>query len=140
MNREIKFRGKITYSSSWVYGNYIHSKRFAGCSNEYRIHDQESGLESDTNPETVGQYTGLKDKNGEEIYEGDILSTKWIVEVYRNYEGTYMIKFHNNPKTNKPLSLKKYILQRRIAGCSPEDCIIIGNIHDNPDLLNSKTS
>ena len=45
MNREIKFRAK-DYSNNWVYGNLIHSKRFAGWANEWRIHEPETGIEN----------------------------------------------------------------------------------------------
>ena len=80
------------------------------------------------------QYTGLKDKNGKEIYTGDILSYKWIAEVYQNNEGTYMVKFHLNTEINKPINLNKYLKQREKAGTSERDNVIIGNIHENPEL------
>jgi len=67
--RTIKFRAKAL-SGEWVYGNFIHSKRFKGCSNEFRIHEQETGIEHDVLPETVGQFTGMFDKDGNDIYEG----------------------------------------------------------------------
>jgi uncharacterized phage protein (TIGR01671 family) len=86
---------------------------------------------------TLMQFTGLLDKNGVEIYCGDILSQKWKVEVYQNNEGTFMVRFHNNPKLNKPKTLKKYLLRREKAGMSEIDCVIIGNIYENPELLDN---
>jgi hypothetical protein len=75
------------------------------------------------------QFTGLHD-----IYVGDILSYKWKCEVYQNDEGTFMVKFHTNPNSNKPMTLKKYLNGRVLAGC-PEDNKVIGNIYENPELL-----
>lgn len=80
MKREIKFRGKSIYGNIWVYGNLIHSKRFSGCSNEYRIHDIDTGLEHDVIPETVGQFIGLTDKNKKEVFVGDIDSSGLFVK------------------------------------------------------------
>jgi len=127
MNREIKFRGKSIYSNEWVYGDHIHSKQFKGYSNEYRIHDKESGLESDINPETVGQYTGLKCKNGKEIYEGDIIQSD-----YRNRIFTIIWR-RNGWALEWNKSYEYSTLYNRSV-------MVIGNIHDNPDLLSSKTS
>ncbi|WP_395073805.1 YopX family protein [Flavobacterium sp.] len=81
------------------------------------------------------QFSGLHGKNEIEIYEGDVLSEKWMVEVYKNIEGTYMVRFHNNPEINKKKSLYLYLKEREKAGTSDRDCVVIGNIHDNPELL-----
>jgi len=53
-----------------VYGNFIHSKRFAGCFNEYRIHEPKTGLEHDININTLNRFTGLYDKNKKKIFTG----------------------------------------------------------------------
>lgn len=80
--------------------------------------------------ETIGQYTGLTDKNGTKIFEGDIV--KGITEMFSPYhpngaviydEGQYIIKFGNRDDDFEPL-------------CGwYGDIKVIGNIHDNPELL-----
>jgi hypothetical protein len=115
---EIKFRG-LAFSQGWVYGSYIHSKRFAGCSNEHRIFNQETGLESDVIGETVGQFTGLTDKNGKEAYLGDKIQSELFgkgIVVWDNYELAFKVKW-DSP------------CQAAIAHLKYSE--IIGNIHEN---------
>jgi uncharacterized phage protein (TIGR01671 family) len=137
----IKFRG-LAYSQGWVYGSYIHSKRFAGCGNEHRIFNQETGLESDVIPESVGQFTGLTDKNGKEIYSGDEIRFPYKDEMEENGIGycEAVVTFEksafrcreigfNYERINKtPMTLDEFIEDEQIE--------IIRNIFENKDLIN----
>ena len=92
MNRELLFRARAVHDNELVYGNFIHSKRFAGCGNEYRIHNQDTGLESDVDPDTVQQLTPFLDCYEKPIYEGDLVRdyiTQDIFEVVFTDQGNF---------------------------------------------------
>ena len=105
--RIIKFRGKdATGQKGWVYGDLVHGYEVV--------------------PDTVGQFTGLLDKNGKEIYEGDIIKCggcKPLLEV-RVVSGVFSFLWGGD-------------LDNKFSTGSPthEWAEVVGNIHDNPELL-----
>lgn len=125
--REILFRGKRIFDGKWVYG-FVYKQHSAAKLEEWYIREWETDFL--VIPSTVGQYTGLKDKNGKKIFEGDILGGHFdedfpenitIVEVIWKDYGFYT--------------------KEGSAGAGPleeadgEIYEVIGNIHDNPGLL-----
>ncbi len=144
--REILFRGKRTDNGEWIYGSPIFQDGYVLIrfwnSEEF---EYEEHLVA---PETIGQYTGLTDKNGKKIFEGDILSvtvretvkecgickltgrkikTVWSVEyAERHSQGNGFFVFGKDRRFS--LGLTKSV----IYNADPE---VIGNIHDNPELL-----
>jgi uncharacterized phage protein (TIGR01671 family) len=121
--REIKFRGKRLNNGEWVYGNYIH---FAGDGfEEHHITSFKAWEDNDkVDPATVGQFTGLHDKNGNEIYEGDILSWEGYPPAIVSFiEGTFSVFDSTSDDTGQ-------LLIEVLIGAE-----VTGNIHDNPELL-----
>lgn len=130
MKREIKFRGKCLDNGEWVYGYYVKYNDYSDNIHESII--DEYGYMYDVAPATVGQYTGLKDKNGKEVWEGDIVDAwsagshlpngiiKWGALGCSFFIGT-----HTNSCCWKLSGNNK----------GHETFEVIGNIHDHPELL-----
>ena len=140
--REILFRGKSIDNGKWIYGGYFHLHKttycFAGDDDgnndihrivfermtDWNLPNQH--MMADVLPETVGQYTGLTDKNGVRIFEGD------IVTGYFNHEKIVGYIFYGGNA--------QFFIQRDGIygiGLDNSDCWleVIGNIHDDPELL-----
>ena len=119
MNREILFRGKRVDSSEWFEGSYWLS-RSAVRETTY-ITDGYGNLFC-VIPETVGQYPGLTDKNGVKIFEGDILKFR---------SGIYSVEWDN--EHSKFLQRDGQFSRELHIWIAKSE--IVGNIHDNPELL-----
>lgn len=119
--REIKFKGK-TDSGKWCFGYFLHDRQRG------RFVITDGLLEINrVNPDTVGQYTGLKDKKGKEIYDGDILAHNgepigYVVDGVRGYCFDVM---YFSPKYEESWSLYGVVVNDFHG-----DVEIIGNIHD----------
>lgn len=123
--REIKFRG-LDYDHKWNYGNY-ECRPENGCRGDYI-----DGIEVIF--KTVGQFTGLIDKNGAEVYDGDILRIPVIREDYRGIEYINAELIWDD----KTAAYKIMSGNRKVcvgSSCDIHNCQVVGNIWDNPELL-----
>lgn len=160
--REILFRGKDGLGQ-WLYGGFVRGeypyvKSFENSTTSYIVYTDDFCRYTPVVAETVGQFTGLTDKNGTKIFEGDIVR----YNTYDDFDCHSIVKFgeykqdgssgeYNGRKCigfyvdvdnftcpdwcdNEPEYFSDYMWQQNILEVASE-CEIIGNIHDNPELL-----
>ena len=134
MNREILFRGKRIDNGEWVYGYLfidITGSRYI------RVNTEKLGRYNDYQvyTKTIGQFTGITDENSERIFEGDIVEMTWNVGCKDEHRDVGIVRCDDAP------------YEFDLHGCSESTndrfkykhgrgLIIIGNIHDNEELLN----
>lgn len=160
MNREIKFRGKMIPENEWIFGTILRIPAPPVCfgkseTDKYYIQFPDPRympdwnmpykmVQGEVNPETIGQYTGLHDKNGKEIYEGDIIEFSYDVftgnfdtkvgrGIIEFIDGAFYIKpFEIEGKKIKDIDNEEWFL---IYTVNIDTLKVIGNIYDNPELL-----
>lgn len=136
MNREILFRGKRVDNGEWVYGYVLIDNAQCSWKNNGKCKCQHDGTDAfmfvwndyghgyddiEVVPDTIGQYTGIKDKNGKRIFENDIIQYD---------EEQFPFEFCGPEIVTWDYGVLSTIEEHLI-----EYCEIIGNIHDNPELI-----
>lgn len=153
--RPIKFRGKREDNGEWVYGSLLGQSVIVvdydtyQNINQYNYNYLIKVERYIVTLESVGQFTGLFDKNGKEIYEGDIVK-RMVTDCCICSNDNSCCDEDNCPKKEEYRDVvtmerfPRYWLENESFGYegedlrSPEDSEIIGNIHDNPELINTK--
>ena len=134
--REIRFRGKRVDNGEWVFGwvSFQHNRAF--------IHSDDMPYDNavEVDPATVGQFTGLKDKSGREIYEGDIVEVNYTVKYIdpdkQDEEHTAITRVYwNDFRASFALEFHKFANDDLYRFVRDKYAEVVGNAHDNPELL-----
>ena len=126
--REILFRGKRIDNGEWVEGYFVNLWLMHYQKHQPIITDN-NAVSYDVDPPTVGQYTGLTDKNGKKIFEGD------IVAIERGWNETVKYHVFFDPQICGFIGDSINYIGFTTFGDDGINMEVIGNIHDNPELL-----
>lgn len=136
MKREIKFRGKRLTDGKWIYGDFFRNRRLAFIAADGIVENPlASWQDYNVDPDTVGQFTGLYDREGNEIFEGDVVTGLEYADFHTGDDGNV------NAVVVWDTEWASFMLD---AGCrvNIRPCAdirrrirVTGNIHDNPSLL-----
>ena len=149
--REILFRGKRVDNGEWVIGYYVQKQDplLVGAAYHCILTQEKDSCGClmstvswyNVTPESIGQYTGVKDKNGKRVYEGDIVVahiTQNALTHTEKYKGIYEVKYHDKHCYFYLAKRKNNILFDGNWRYFLSEIEVIGNIHDNPELLEAK--
>ena len=140
--REILFRGKMD-NGEWVYGSFCMDaleqfNGLCGVDGFIRLYDKAEGKMKtyEVDRETVGQYTGLKDKHGKMIWEGDIVAQSWYDFDEPSDDAFGEVMYCDRDCSFSIMDLNKNEIITMGQGCAYHwEAEVIGNIHDNPEML-----
>lgn len=145
MSREVKFRGKSLRCNTWVYGHYcrLNNTDCIILQPKFTVNDNKdeviTTMAEEIDIKTLGEYIGLEDYKGQEVYEGDVILSSWWDDEPQE------VKFHKYGF--KGFDIRQKIVHGRelyegidnlLDGCFGDVFEIMGNIHDNPELLSGE--
>ena len=134
--REIKYRGLKTFqifngetNSVWIYGFYLKRGTYGDPGPQAHIFVYENGYEGyRVEAETIGQFTGLLDKDGHEIYEDDIISfDDGKIGLVEFFHGCFVVRYGSGDAIRSLYEINSWSLK------------ILGNRFENPELIGEKT-
>lgn len=129
MKREILFRGKRVDTGEWIYGDLIKNSiidpfTYIAIGVGYKIDNPEIGKAIKVFPNTVGQFTGITDKNGTKIFEGDVFKIGAEDNIYTvKFDYGCFLAYEDDVQVGILAELATMFIKK------------IGNIHDNKELL-----
>lgn len=129
-SRIIKFRSKNIHTGEWLYGDYHRVGKTHYITKPGDLLREYAPIEFIVDEKTIGQFTGLLDKNGKEIYEGDVILQQGYFGkrpmLVRFKHGAFVTGEHSGSST----AIRPMLIQKR--------CEVLGNIYDNPSLISDK--
>lgn len=146
MDKEVIFRGKLSHSGEWVFGSLLKIGSHYHIVTESDMYEdghhicQESDTPTWVDPDTVGQFTGMKDRHGKKVFEGDIVEVYDFTSVYASkyrgvvkmYRGSWCVEYED---TIFDMIAHPRLFFDDFADRKTE---VIGNVYDNSELLSTE--